>query len=279
MLDSQDHGTHVAQLVALNDPAIGIIAVRAMPITLAPAEMPTDIMDPAFKVMAAIKGIRQIEKGLEFAVAQGAAIVNMSLGLDLNELDPAGRAQVAAVIGESLIPNLSGRWSGTLMVCASGNEAAQLTDESQIVPAALPLPDLLSVGALKNHATIAKYSNQGRFVDVYVRGSNVSSALPGGRWGQLSGTSMAAPIVAHLAAQLKVIDPSLTPRELRALILNTADVRTLAVEDSETRATVRVLNMQSARRAARAMLKDQAKRNSLLKPPFAHGDAPLKLAP
>ena len=58
---------------------------------------------------------------------------------------------------------------------------------------------------------------------VHANGYQVESFLPGGSRVALSGTSMAAPQVANLAAKLLAVNPKLTPEELVRLIVGTAD--------------------------------------------------------
>ncbi len=75
-----------------------------------------------------------------------------------------------------------------------------------------------SVGAVDNNGALAIFSSRGPVTfdgsnrlkpDIVAPGVNVRSALPGGRFGLMSGTSMAAPHVAGVAALLWSADPSL----------------------------------------------------------------------
>lgn len=290
-LAMRDHGTHVAQLITLNDASIGLIPVRVFPLAMeaedntpSAADPATRLVtaphDPVFLARIARRSVEAIARGIGFAVSQGASIINMSLGLDLEQLLPADRQAVLAQVESDISARMKGAWSGCLMVVAAGNETVVLARAAQSVPATLSVPELLSVGALSARGEVALYSNYGRFVDVYVRGSDITSSIPGGRT-RMSGTSMASPLVAHLAAQLKAIDPSLTPSELRALILNTADVRMLAVEGVRPGALTagprkaRVLNMLKARNQAKRLLEHAEERARWLAPPFVHGYAPF----
>lgn len=285
----REHGTHVAQLVALNDPAIGLIPVRVLPLAIAPedSEIPADplarmlaVRDPAFLARVARGSVDSIAAGLEFAIAHGASIVNMSFGISLDELLPSDRDEVMARVEKTISARIASDWKHCLMVVAAGNDHELLDRPSQTIPATLQSPDILSVGALKDRRLVAGYSNRGRYVDVWVRGTGITSSVPGGR-ARKSGTSMASPIVAHAAAQLKSIDPTLTPSQLRALILNTADSSLLPFDSAGAGGaslpapqTVRVLNMRAARAAARRLLSHPEERPRWLTPPFAHGNAP-----
>jgi subtilisin family serine protease len=277
----REHGTHAAQLVTLNDPAIGLIPVRVFPLPLLPEDeargatndplLPN--LDLAYQAKIAHRSVEAIVKSVDFAVAHGASIINLSLGLNLEELEASDQASVLAQVGSTLSPKLENEWRNCLMVVAAGNEATVLERVSQSIPATLSAPDLLSVGALSDAKSVADYSNTGRFVDIYTRGSDINSVVPaeGGAAGslqarkKLSGTSMASPIVAHAAAQVKTIDPSLTPRELRALLINTADLH---------EGSVRVLNILHARHRAKWLLSHPDARALWLTPPFFHSSAP-----
>ena len=58
---------------------------------------------------------------------------------------------------------------------------------------------------------------------VHANGYQVDSYLPGGKRVPLSGTSMASPNVANLAAKILAVKPSLKPEEVIAIIRDTAD--------------------------------------------------------
>ena len=285
---ARDHGTHVAQLVTLNDANIGLIPVRVLPLVnlqqddgfvVGPFEEEMKVNDPEYYADIARRSVDAIASGMEFAVSHGASIINMSLGLVLDELTPTYPEETLARIQEKISSRILTDWKDCLMVVAAGNESRVLERTFQSVPATLELPDLLAVGALGDRQLLANYTNRGRFVDLWVRGSKIASSIPGGR-DHMSGTSMSSPIVAHAAAQVKIIDPSLTPAQLRALLLNTADLKLLAFEPSEKADVptpepqmVRVLNMKAAREKARELLVKREAREIWLTPPYTHGNA------
>ena len=112
--------------------------------------------------------------------------------------------------------------SNTLFVTAAGNSDSD-TGFLQDVPASLELPNLITVGATNQAGDATTFTSYGKTVVIYADGFHVDSYIPGGRHVKFSGTSMASPAVANLAAKLFAIDPTLTPEKVRALILDGAD--------------------------------------------------------
>lgn len=109
-----------------------------------------------------------------------------------------------------------------LFVAGSGNEDNS-ADFQQYIPAGLELPNLITAGAVDITGTETAFSTFGRTVVVHANGYEVDSLLPGGERMKLSGTSMAAPNVANLAAKLFAMKPGLTVAEVKALILKGAE--------------------------------------------------------
>lgn len=77
---------------------------------------------------------------------------------------------------------------------------------------------------------------------LHANGYQVDSVVPGGRRLALSGTSMAAPQVANLAAKMLAVKPELTPVELIAIMRSTAersaDVRRTLIHPAKALALV-----------------------------------------
>jgi subtilisin family serine protease len=131
---------------------------------------------------------------------------------------------------------------GVLTVAAAGNEdydlAHKTTDPSSpddSTPADRPvtnsclslpteLPGVVRVAALNSSNGKSSYSNYGTgLIDVAAPGDSVYSTLPGGGYGQMSGTSMATPHVVGVAALLASVHPSATPDQLRGYLAQQAD--------------------------------------------------------
>ena len=109
---------------------------------------------------------------------------------------------------------------GILFVTAAGNsnEDASFVED---IPAGIALPNLLTVGAVDKAGDEASFRSFGPTVVVHANGYQVESVIPGGDKLAESGTSMASPQVANLAA--KVLAIKLKPEQVIRLIRDTAD--------------------------------------------------------
>jgi subtilisin family serine protease len=109
-----------------------------------------------------------------------------------------------------------------LFVAGSGNEDNS-ADFSQYIPAGFQLPNLITAGAVDTSGTETAFSTFGKTVVVHANGYEVMSQVPGGEKMKLSGTSMASPQVANLAAKLFAMKPELTVAQVKELILKGAE--------------------------------------------------------
>ena len=109
-----------------------------------------------------------------------------------------------------------------LFVAGAGNEAND-SNFADYIPAGLRAPNLLTVGAVDRAGREALFTSIGGTVALYANGVEVESFFPGGQRRALSGTSMASPQVAGIAAKLIAMKPSLTATQVRELLMSTAD--------------------------------------------------------
>ncbi len=107
--------------------------------------------------------------------------------------------------------------SGILFVAAAGNSNSDAAFDED-VPGGIDLPNILTVGAVDQSGEETSFSSFGPNVDVHANGFEVESFLPGGERMKYSGTSMASPNVANLAAKLIAIEPKLTVDQVVMLI-------------------------------------------------------------
>jgi subtilisin family serine protease len=116
------------------------------------------------------------------------------------------------------------RDAGILFVAAAGNDGAS-NDSTATYPAGYQVSNVISVAATDNRDKIASFSNYGsRSVHLAAPGVAIYSTHKNGTYKSLSGTSMAAPHVAGLAALLASIHPEWTFSELKDRMINSCDV-------------------------------------------------------
>ena len=109
-----------------------------------------------------------------------------------------------------------------LFVAGAGNEDNS-ADFEEYIPAGLSLPNLITAGAVDRAGSETSFSTFGKTVVVHANGFEVEAPVPGGVRLKLSGTSMASPQVANLAAKLIALKPELKPSEVKTLILQGAE--------------------------------------------------------
>lgn len=105
---------------------------------------------------------------------------------------------------------------GGLVVFAAGNDNIRNGVPANYEP-------VIAVAAIESDGSKASYSNYGGFVDIAAPGSSIYSTLPNGKYGYLSGTSMACPHVSGVAALLVSYfgGPGFTCDELKERLLAT----------------------------------------------------------
>jgi len=195
--DGYGHGTHVAgTIAAATNNAIGVAGV-APGVTI----MPVKVLDSnGYGYWS------DFLEGVDWAVAHGADIVNMSLGSGLSA------AQVAA-----FQPTFTAAWNaGTMVIAAAGNNS----NDTPFYPASFA--NVISVSATNNSDTKANFSNFGPMVDVSAPGVGITSAFKDGTYRTMGGTSMATPHVVGLAALIRTIHPTFTLPEIETALKATA---------------------------------------------------------
>jgi hypothetical protein len=148
--------------------------------------------------------------GLEYAIDNGADVINLSLGGygASSSMENAIRDAVAA---------------GIVVVAAAGNDGID-NDIYPFYPASYDIDGLISVGASNHNDALASFSNYGATsVDLVAPGQSVvGGSLPDG-WGRGSGTSYSAPKVAGVAALIKAARPSLNPVQVAEVVVGSAE--------------------------------------------------------
>ena len=150
---------------------------------------------------------------IQYASTQGAKIVSMSLSSDPEKnLDCLTATPSLAATIEDAYNN------GVLIITAAGNASG---DVDKVIPA--NCPHVLTIGATDSSDQLATFSNTGNAIDLSAPGVSIlSTSWPGGGYVYQNGTSMATPYVAGLAALVWAEQPTYTPDQVAAALLDNA---------------------------------------------------------
>jgi subtilisin family serine protease len=156
--------------------------------------------------------------GINWAVEQGADIISISLEVLFDPASPFLPQYEAA--GKRALD------AGALIIAAAGNQSARpLLTRPVASPASAP--SIMAVGAIDPADSVAEFSCMGSpdgEVDIAAPGVAIESASPMPRGRETrNGTSMAAPLVAGIAAMHKERDPSLQGKALWSSIIRSVD--------------------------------------------------------
>jgi len=193
--DLHGHGTHVAGIIAARiNNGVGIAGMAGQATI-----MPLGIFQPQ-----GIGTYADLIEAIIYAADNGAQVINMSLGA------------VSYSRGEEAAVNYA--WErGVVLVAAAGNN----NNDAVHYPAAHA--NVIAVSSVTASDQRSSFSSYGDFVDLAAPGSRVMSCIPGSNYGVMSGTSMASPHVAGLAALIRSRNPTLTNGEVRQILESTAD--------------------------------------------------------
>ena len=199
-MDDAGHGTHVAGIVAANGGGLTGVAPEASLL--------------AYKVLDATGSDRDssVLAAVEEVVRQRPDVVNMSLGRPAVPDDPV----VAAI--ENAVA------SGIVFCVAAGNTGKFLD-----IGSPGNAPSVVTVGAIDREGRLAAFSSRGPVVptgamkpEVVAPGVAIVSAREGGGTRTASGTSMATPHVAGVAALLRDVHPEWSASRIRSALINGA---------------------------------------------------------
>lgn len=220
--DGHGHGTHVAGTVAAIDNDLGVVGVGPE-IGLYAVKVMDDQGRGTWSSVAA---------GIEWTVEQNIPLLNMSLGgADGQTLRDACNAAHAA---------------GHLLVAAAGNSGNYSgTGNNVVYPAGYD--NVIAVAASDRNDNRSFFSSTGPQVELIAPGQGILSTWVFNTYTAASGTSMASPHVAGVAALTWAANPDLTHEEVRALLQDTA-------EDLNLPANHQGLGMVRADLAVRAAL-------------------------
>ncbi len=218
--DYRGHGTHVAGVILGDGKTVDGIAPKA------------DLV--ACRVSSNLEVIKALDWVVENKEKYSIDVLNLSLGVDTS--DPDSALFVAAA--ERAVD------AGIVVVVSSGNDCQGAVCRSTISSPGNS-PKVITVGALDDRGTTllgddtvwSKSSQGGKGLskpDLIAEGADVVSVLaPGSRYAErvaneslyfaLSGSSLAAPMVAGAAALMLQVNPNLTHQQIKDIVRETAD--------------------------------------------------------
>lgn len=188
-----NHGTHVAGIASAhtdNNNGIASIGANAQ---IIPVKIAND----------ATGSLTGGALGIDYAIGIGADVINMSWGGGFYSQTYQDLFDIAYA-------------EGVVCVAAAGNSNVS----APMYPASYN--HVISVGATDQNDQKAFFSNYGPTLDVSAPGVDIYSTLTSNTYGNLSGTSMASPMVAGLIALMIAANPLATVDELENCLESTA---------------------------------------------------------
>ncbi|MEI4768827.1 S8 family serine peptidase [Psychrobacillus sp. FJAT-51614] len=186
-MDVHFHGTHIAGIVAdTTPPNVKIMPIRAL-----------NEKGNGYDL--------HVSKGIRYAVDNGAEVINLSFSGDTYS------AILASAIKYALSKNVP-------IILAAGNESI---DTKHSYPASED--NVIVVSATDKNDIIASFSNNGSSIDISAPGVDIVSTIPGGQYGSVSGTSMAAPFVSGIVAMMKLENSSRNVQQIELLLKKYVD--------------------------------------------------------
>ncbi|MDQ1743780.1 MAG: serine protease [Pseudonocardiales bacterium] len=201
--DEVGHGTHVAGTICcLSDNAAGVAGV-CWNARLMPVRVLARIRNTTTNQVTGSGSAAHIAAGIRWATDNGAQVINMSLGGYTDTI--VEREAVAYAIAHDVV-----------VVAAMGNDGVATPS----YPAAYP--DVIAVAATDSADHQANFSNFGPHIDISAPGVGVLSTYWDDTYATLSGTSMASPHVAGVAALVRSRNHLLSAAQVGDILRSTA---------------------------------------------------------
>ena len=196
------HGTHCAGTIgAVGDNDTGVVGVNWQA-RIMPVKIFDDTEDKPKTSRSAIL------RGISYATRNGARITSNSWG-------GGGRSRSVERAFSS---------SRAFHVMAAGNDTKD-NDKDSYYPANYDMDNSIAVASIDRWGDLSSFSNYGKEeVDLAAPGSSIYSTEPGGRYGYKSGTSMATPHVSGVAGLAVTLNPELSNREIKQVLMQSVDV-------------------------------------------------------
>ncbi|MEA5127570.1 MAG: S8 family serine peptidase [Proteiniphilum sp.] len=203
------HGTHVA----------GIIAAEKNGIQVTGVAYESKIMRVSHDIVFTSTMSSELAAGINWAWQNGADVISCSWG-DRDQFHNVHMEMHSSLLEQAIVDAMNkGRGNkGCVVVFAAGNSGTQ----GAIINYPASFHDnILVVGSIEQTGLKSPFSGYGTKLDVVAPGGSILSTIPGGT-GLMSGTSMATPHVAGVAALILSAYPNLTRKQIVDIIESTA---------------------------------------------------------
>ncbi len=222
-----DHGSHVAGIIgAVRSNTIGVKGVadniEIMILRVVPNGDERD---------------KDVANGIRYAVDNGASVINMSFGKTYSPYKEVVDEAVRYAAEKDV-----------LLVHGSGNDAVDID-----IITHYPTDNYLKKGKAKNWIDVgasdwklnskltASFSNYGaKNVDLFAPGVQVNSTVPDDKYAAFSGTSMASPVTAGVAALIRSYFPTLTAEQVKEILMKTVTEVDIKVRKPGTKDNVKL---------------------------------------
>lgn len=220
--DNNMHGTHVAGIAAAANNDIGIVGANPQALIMGVTVMQSD----------GTGDVATIIKGIDYAVANGATVLNLSLGSYANSI--------------AMRQSLEKAYQKAVIVAAAGNDGLHIYPYNCGTCRAMPMfpaafSFVLGVMATQSNGDLACFTNydcdgpnyseittyrdpDGFNYELSAPGVNILSTIPGGNYKELNGTSMATPLVAGAISALMMVKDYATQEMLWGDLLHSSNI-------------------------------------------------------
>jgi len=212
LTDDIGHGTHVAGIIAANRNSMGIAGAADPRIKIMPVKVMNSQVNGFVYNGKVVTDV--IADAMNFAIKNGAEVINLSLGWP--KLIDLAKVKAAFDLAEK---------NNVVVIAAAGNNNKDLPT----FPCSYE--NVICVGAIDNRGELADFTNHGSKVDITAPGESIVSTYPSNLESRVlriknyetkRGSSQAAPYVAAAVANLKLLHPGLTNDQVRSLLFRSS---------------------------------------------------------
>lgn len=237
--EKSGHGTHVSGIIAAEAGNGGVVGVASGADTARANNLVDLVVIDAFSLLRrqqdgslqAGAELNDIVFALRYARDCGCAVVNMSLGFSASD------SKLVKMFNE-LTTELTEK-NNMLIVAAAGNDGVNVASVPAVCDNVMGVISVSDISVdhvssetkenyrwLSGTTTRSYFSNYGTWCDISAPGESILSTLfyegTQDAYGFMSGTSMASPVVAGVAAMVRSANPALSAKQVRSVLCDTA---------------------------------------------------------